>query len=168
MRLSIETITDQYCIKELTENDLPELYRLCVSNPQYYTYLKCEPTLDSLRGELTALPLGKALDDKYFVGFYEGERMVAILDLITGYPEEKTAFVGWFMVDGALQGQGIGTKLVGKLLDWLREKGFVSVRLGCMVENAEGRRFWEKHGFSYTGKQWTTEDYTVLVMERDL
>lgn len=168
MRLNVETLADEYRIISLGESDVPELYQLCISNPQYYTYLKCEPKLDSLKGELTALPPGKNLDDKYFIGFYEGERMIAILDLITGYPDEKTAFIGWFMVDGALHGQGIGTNLVGRLYDWLRERGFLAVRLGCIVENAEGRRFWEKQGFAYTGKQWTTEQYTVLVMEREL
>jgi len=168
MRLNIETITDKYQISLLVEEDIPKLFRLCVSNPQYYTYLKCEPTVDTLKGELTALPPRKTLEDKYVVGFYSGERMIAILDLITGYPEEKMAFIGWFMVDGALHGQGIGTGLIGSLFDWLRENGYVSVRLGCIVENAEGRRFWEKHGFSYTGKQWTTEDYTVLVLEKEL
>ena len=164
----METVVDEYRIISLGESDVPELYQLCISNPRYYTYLKCEPKLDSLKGELTALPPGKNLDDKYFIGFYEGERMIAILDLIIGYPEEKTAFIGWFMVDGALHGQGIGTKLVKRLFDWLGERGFLAVRLGCIVENAEVRRFLEKHGFSYTEKQWTTEHYTVLVMERDV
>ena len=168
MRLNVETLADEYRIISLGESDIPQLYRLCISNPRYYTYLKCEPELESLKGELTALPPGKNLDDKYLIGFYEGEQMIAILDLITGYPDEKTAFIGWFMVDGVLHGQGIGTNLVERLFGWLRERGFLAVRLGCIVENAEGRRFWEKHGFSYTGKQWNTEDYTVLVMERNL
>lgn len=154
-------------VYRLSEADISELYRLCVGNPRYYAYLKCEPAPETLKGELTALPQGKSLEDKYFVGIYEGDRMIAILDLITGYPDERTAFIGWFMVDGGLHGQGIGTKLVGELLGYLRGKGFSSVRLGCIMENIEGRRFWEKQGFSYTGKQWTTKDYTVLVMQRD-
>ncbi len=157
-----------FSVYRLREMDIPELYRLCLSNPRYYSYLKCEPDLNTLRGELTALPPGKSLEDKYFVGIYEGKRMIAILDLITGYPDEKTAFIGWFMVDGELHGQGIGTRLVAELLGYLKANGFSSVRLGCIVENAEGRHFWEKNGFSYTGKQWTTEHYTVLVMQQEL
>ena len=155
-------------VYRLYEDDIPKLYRLCVSNPQYYTYLKCKPDSETLKGELTALPPGKTLEDKYFLGIYEGDQMIAILDLITGYPNPETAFIGWFMVDGVLHGQGIGTKFVKELLNYLKEKGFSSVRLGCIVENAEGRQFWERNGFSYTGKQWMTEDYTVLVMQRNL
>ena len=157
-----------FSIKLLDEADISDLYRLCVSNPRYYGYMKCEPDEETLKGELTALPPGKTLKDKFFCGIYDGDRMTAILDLSIGYPSAETAFIGWFMVDGALQGKGIGRRLIAKLCDSLKDSGFKQIRLGCIEENAEGRRFWEKNGFTYTGAQYSTENYRVLVLQREL
>ena len=168
MRLDIERASAHYTMCLLTEKVLPDLYLLCVSNPRYYSYMKCEPDQEVLKGELTALPPGKSLEDKYFAGIYEGDRMVAILDLITGYPNPKTAFIGWFMVDGALQGNGIGRGFIAELCAYLKNSGFDQIRLGCIEDNAEGRRFWERNGFCYTGNQYSTEHYTVLVLQKSL
>ena len=166
MRLDIERASAHYTVRLLTEADIPDLYQLCVSNPRYYSYLKCEPDPETLKGELIALPPGKTLDDKYFAGIYQDGHLIAILDLITGYPNPQTAFIGWFMVDGALQGTGIGRGFVAELCAYLKDRGFDQIRLGCIEENAEGRRFWERNGFDYTGKQYSTENYTVLVLQR--
>ena len=168
MRLDIEQASADYSVRLLTETDISELYRLCVSNPRYYGYMKCDPDPETLKGELTALPPGRTLEDKYFAGIYEDGRMVAILDLITGYPNPETAFIGWFMVDGALQGQGIGRGFMGELCAYLKVRGVKEIRLGCIEENAEGRRFWERNGFIYTGNRYSTENYTVLVLQKSL
>ncbi|MBR2706723.1 MAG: GNAT family N-acetyltransferase, partial [Mogibacterium sp.] len=47
---------------------------------------------------------------KHFVGFYnEDDVLIAVMDLITGYPESDDAFIGWLMVNGEMQGRGIGS-----------------------------------------------------------
>ncbi len=35
---------------------------------------------------MTALPPGKAMEDKWFVGFYDGDCLIAVMDLILNYP----------------------------------------------------------------------------------
>ena len=55
-------------------------------------------------------------EDKFYVGYFAGddlstgtpseERLTAVLDLILDYPEEKTACIGFFMVDAAMQSIG--------------------------------------------------------------
>lgn len=58
-RLRVETMSDIYHVRLLTEDDISALYGLCLSNPRYYSYLKCKPDSETLKGELTALPPGK-------------------------------------------------------------------------------------------------------------
>ena len=65
-------------------------------------------TEESIAEDLTALPPNIQPTAKYFVGFYSENRLVAILDLIDGYPEDKIAFIGLFMTDIDTQGRGIG------------------------------------------------------------
>jgi GNAT superfamily N-acetyltransferase len=55
--------------------------------------------LNSIRADMAALPPRKAVEDKYYLGFYEEDRLIAVMDLILGFPKEETAFVGFFMMN---------------------------------------------------------------------
>lgn len=61
--------------------------------------------MESLANDLVECPPGKELSDKYFLGFWDKERLAAILDLIDGYPTAEIAYIGLFMVDSRLAGQ---------------------------------------------------------------
>ena len=52
---------------------------------------------------------------KYYVGFYDGDILVAIMDLIDGYPDSDTAFIGFFIMNRQLQGRQIGTSIIQEL-----------------------------------------------------
>lgn len=34
--------------------------------------------------------------DKYYIGYFEGEKLVAVMDLILNFPNKETAFIGFF------------------------------------------------------------------------
>ena len=166
--MDFDIFFSDYNIKCFVRDDVPDLYQFCKENITYYQYLHLEPTPESLIHELTKLPPKKSLDDKYFVGFYQKGVLVAILDLIKGYPNEKTAFVGWFMVKKSLQNMGIGKKIFEQLLELLKAEGFEQVRLGCVKENKEGEYFWRRNGFKPTGAKYETDGYTVILKERKI
>ena len=73
------------------------------------------------------------MEDKYFVGFFEKGRMVAIMDLIDGYPEEKILFIGLFMTDGGVQNKGVGSAIISELTDYLKSINYIAIRLACIV-----------------------------------
>ena len=54
--------------------------------------------MECLANDLVECPPGKELSDKYFLGFWDKERLVSILDLINGYPTAEIAYIGLFMV----------------------------------------------------------------------
>ena len=165
-RLPIGQLTRRYEARTFTEGDLQQLLDLCLGNPLYYAHLGEEVTLDSLRGELTVLPKGKELCDKYFFGLYDGEALVAAIDLIDGYPEPDVAYLGWLILSAERQGRGEGTRIVQELTDFLRAQGFRAVRLACVVGNPQSARFWEKNGFLPDGKSSRRENCTVIELER--
>ena len=127
-----------------------------------------ELTPESIREDLTALPKGKKLDDKTFVGFYEGERLIAFLDLIAGYPAGDAAFIGWFMVERSCQGRGVGTEIISGAAAFLTRRGFRRIRLGYMKGNRQSGSFWMKNQFVPTGTESEQEFGTVVHMERKL
>ena len=74
------------------------------------------------------------------------------MDLILGYPQEQTAFIGFFMVAAAHQGTGLGSALVGEAMEYLRSLGYTTLRLGVDKGNPQSFAFWSKNGFQVTGE----------------
>lgn len=146
-RLDPAAFSSRCAVRYLTGAELPALERLCRSNPLYYRCIGEEPDAEALREMLSLLPPGKDPDSKYFVGFYKNERLLAVLDLIDGYPDGQTAYIGFFMVDAARSGRGLGTALIGELCEYLRAAGFSRVRLAYGVNNPQAARFWTKNAF---------------------
>ncbi len=163
----IETLSKSCRVRRLTEEDLPQMLALCQGNPLYYEHCSPAVSIESLKQNMQALPPRKTGEDKYFLGLFQGTELVAILDLITAYPNSETAFWGFFMLKKEKQGQGLGSQLVQELCVALKGE-FAFVRLGYVKTNPQSKHFWEKNGFSATGVISKTENYDIVVMEKKL
>lgn len=168
MLLKFNELSSKYMVKKFTEEDVPDILALCKGNPIYYKYFKSEPTSENIKESLTNLPPNKTMEDKYFVGFYDGNRLVAILDLIAGYPNEDIAYIGWFMMNREFQGAGVGTAIISEAISYLKEKHFCYVQLGYIKGNPEARNFWMKNKFIPTGGEVETDSYTIVKMQREI
>ena len=166
--LNLDTLSTTYKIKKISEEDISDVYNLCKANTKYYEYAKTEPTKRNLTEVISQLPEGTGPENKYFVGFYDNDKLIAILDLITKYPNVDNAFIGWFMVDVHLQRKGIGSELFADIRSSLKAQGYNHLRLGVIKNNVEAINFWTKQGFKYTGITNKQEEYNVLVMSRDI
>lgn len=124
-----------------------------------------EPSLHCILEDMYALPPNKTMDDKYFIGFYKDEQLVAIMDLITRYPDDTAAFIGFFMTHKNIQRTGVGTLIIDEVLTYLKEQ-FTYARLGRVKGNPEAKAFWHKQGFYETGEERITDAYTIVVMKK--
>ena len=168
MNFQIENLSKNYVVRKLIDADVPAVYALCKENPLYYQYCPPFVTEDSIRVDMVALPPRKTVEDKYYLGFYEGDRLIAVMDLILGFPKEETAFVGFFMVSKAVQGKGLGTALMQEVYCYLQQCGFEFVRLGFAKGNPQSEHFWLKNGFERTGVEVQNEGYVVVVLEKEM
>lgn len=73
------------------------------------------------------MPPGKSIEDKYYIGFYQEGKLIAVMDLIDGYPEKRIVYIGFFMTDTSVQNQG--TEIIDYLCRHLCTLGYESVRL---------------------------------------
>lgn len=105
-------ISDDFIVKKLNTDHINEIFKLCKTNPKYYKYFKEELTKELVMKDLEALPSGKSYADKYYLGFYKNNNLLAIMDLIEKYPDFETVFIGFFMVNKKYQGKKIGRKLI--------------------------------------------------------
>lgn len=124
---------------------------LCRGNPLYYEHYGAPPPEPAeISEDLEALPPGKTYEDKYYLGGFGGGQLRLLLDLIDGYPDGDTAWIGFFMLDARLQGLGFGTRLVSELLGALEACGFRRAALGVVPATHRQRRFGEKTASSFT------------------
>ena len=164
--MNIQDFSSRYQVRLLTEQDVEDIFALCSGNPLYYRHCPPFVTRDSVRQDMKALPPHKTLADKYYLGFFDGEQLVAVMDLITAYPNPQTAFIGFFMMKQELQGRGVGTSIISELCDSLRRQQVQAVRLCWVSGNPQSEAFWHKNGFMETGVSSDRGDYTVVIAER--
>lgn len=154
-----------HAVRPLTAADVDEILALCAGNKQFYRYHPPIATRESILEDMTALPPGKCEEDKHYLGFFNRETLVAVLDLIERYPQNDTAYIGFFMTKKERQGCGLGSTLVGELMDELRREKFCKMRLAVDKGNPQSKAFWEKNGFALTGEEFPHDDSAYLPME---
>lgn len=166
-RLNISKFSDKFMVRFLTEEDIPMIYEVTRKNIQYYQFNEKENVIEDIARDLLVCPTGKKLSDKYYVGFFDGEILIAVLDLYDGYPDEKTAYIGFFMMKKEYQGKKIGTEIVSVLFTYLKIVGFEKVRLGYEKENPQSKHFWKKNQFQDV-KEVMQDNYVIVAAERSL
>ena len=166
--ISIEKLTSEYQVKEIGEEDVPAAYRLFLDNPEYFQYCPPEPSEDTVRGDMRAVPSGKLPFDKHYVGYFDEDRLCAVLDLIERYPDKQTAFIGFFMLRSKLQNKGLGTKLIKEITDYLSSLGYKHIRLGYVLGDKRAEHFWKKNGFEPTGHIAHLELYDIVMAQKEL
>lgn len=146
-KIEVAKLSSAYRARTLTGGDLPLIHGLCLENTQFYQYCGTPLSAESIRRDMALTPPGKSLTDKYYVGFFDGEALVAVMDLIDGYPDEATAYIGFFMLAKDRQGRGLGSRLITEVCGYLKSKEFRRIQLGIDKDNPQSNHFWKKNGF---------------------
>lgn len=167
MNIELKQLSKTYRVSKLEDKDIQTVFLLCRENPQFYRYCPPFVSVNEIKKDMQALPTGKSLEDKYYLGFWDENQLVAVMDLILEYPDEKTAFIGFFMMNAQLQGRGIGSKIIEEACTYLKEK-FSYIRLGYVKGNRQSEGFWIKNKFHATGVITRTADYEIVMMQRRL
>lgn len=109
----------KYYVRKLQKNDIDQIYDLCSKNYLYYQYRPPYVTRKSIESDMVALPDNVDFKDKYYVGYFKNEKLIAVLDLIDGYPKKDIVFIGFLMIDISVQKNGVGSAIVNELIDYL-------------------------------------------------
>ena len=168
-RLDPAIFSDEYAVRELITADISAVLLLMQGITLYFQHCGGVPvpSEQSVLRDMSIVPGNKTLEDKYYVGFFRDETLVAIMDLIDGYPEKDIAFVGFFMMNISLQGTGEGTKIISRLCQTLKAMGIERIRLGIDKGNPQSTHFWKKNGFRVI-REVPQEGGTILLAERSL
>ena len=160
--VKIKDFSKTFYVRKLDKDDIELIYDLSCKNHIYYQYHPPFVTRESILDDMKALPPGKSYDDKYYIGFFENDSLVAIMDLILDYPTKGIAFIGLFMTNIQYQHKGIGSNIISEITMSLQSLGYRKIRLGVDKGNPQSYSFWSKNNFNVV-----SEDKYIL-MELDI
>ena len=160
--MKIKDLSKTFYVRKLDKDDIEMIYDLSYKNHIYYQYHPPFVTRESILDDMKALPPGKSYDDKYYIGFFENDSLVAIMDLILDYPTKGISFIGLFMTNIQYQHKGIGSNIISEITMSLKSLGYRKIRLGVDKGNPQSYSFWSKNNFNVV-----SEDKYIL-MELDI
>ena len=164
--LSIEALSSEFEAREVSGSAVTDVQLLARSNRRYWREIGEKPTMPHLTAIIEDVPEGA--EAKHFVGFYnEDNELVAIMDLILGYPEHASALIRWFMVAAEWQRQGIGSQLFADVRAALSAQGYTHLELSAPAKADEVIAFWEGQGFEQVGEA-TEGDRPRVTLARDI
>lgn len=134
-------------VRPVMEEDVESVAALLQSDPDYFSIEGPQPTAQSVREDMVNLPPRCAMEQKHYLALWQGGAPQAVLDLVEGYPRERTLFVGLFFLDPSLRRQGTGRAIMDAVLQAAGDAGMDSVRLACLMGNTAGHAFWRAMGF---------------------
>lgn len=155
-------------ITELTSKDARAIATLLQHDGGYSMGVNTRPSertdVDDL---LYSRPPGTAPDQKHVLGLWADDELVAVADVITGWPEQHTNWVGLLQVHEAHTGRGHARALHDELL---RRFPAPAWRLAVVDSNDRVVGFWERLGYRATGENrpWTSasgEAHETILMQ---
>ncbi len=165
--IDIKKLSKRYTVRKLNLDDVQMIYAFCKRNTQYYEYCGKEPSIELIEKDIEIAPPGILIEQKYYIGFFDNDKLVAVMDLVDGYPACDYVYIGFFMMDCELQGNGIGSKIVSESLEYLSEQGFQKCQLGIDKDNPQSNHFWRKNGFEVI-REVEIEEGIILAAEKQL
>ena len=93
--INVLELSKKYEVRKLKDSDAESILDLCFGNAQFYRYCEAQPTMEQVLNDLHITPPNISMSDKYYVGFFEDKTLVAVMDLIDGYPDADIAYIGF-------------------------------------------------------------------------
>lgn len=162
----LQKLLPQWDIHPVADGELEAVLALMEGNAAYYEIEGNPATVDSLLRDRINLPPRCIPEQKHYVALWRNGKPEAVLDLVEGYPRERTLFIGFFMVDKSLQRQGLGRTIMEAMPQAADGAGLDSIRLGCLKGNEGGHAFWNAMGFQDLREGTLDGKNSVWIMER--
>lgn len=148
-------------------------------SPAYFVRITGSPAQpDEAHTLWTKEPAGIRREQKMILLMGDAAHPCGVVDLIWDFPEPGTAFIGLFLLEEAVQRQGVGTRFYAALEQWVRQShhSILSpirrLRLAVVDCNPGSETFWQKQGFQFNGESIPFAEGSVVstarVMEKQL
>lgn len=165
-QISLQDIQENWSARPLYSADAAKILRLAQTNADFYALESSVPSLKNIKADLVRTPSRTSLEQKYYIGFYIDGKLIAVMDLILDYPQDLSAWIQFFMIDGRHQHQGLGTRILKEAENMLAQAGFAHLAVGVRPDNEAAVSFWKKNG--YQVQNGSSPELWILSKEQEL
>ncbi|MCZ8074182.1 MAG: GNAT family N-acetyltransferase [Paucibacter sp.] len=142
---------DGLCCRELVQADVPVVQHFLEANPEYFWTVGDEPPRpDEAQQEFDDRPPPEMPYSRLRqLGFFGGDAagLIGYGSLLEDLMRPGVCHIALFIIATARHGQGDAARLYQGLEAWARGQGARWMRLGVVVGNERGERFWRRQGF---------------------
>lgn len=158
-----------HSVRRVNAADATRVQALFALDPEYWSHVEGAP----LRDDEAVITLDERPPDfpiEHKHAFLVDE--VALLDMLEGYPDAQTWFLGLIFLAPSVRGRGLGTRLVEAVCDHARSHGARALRLAVAVQHPDARRLYDRLGFRFIDHRkrtvYTGDVVELAVLERML
>jgi len=143
-----------------------------IGNDYYFNkILKIPQSIINVEQDITNIPDGVQKSQKNYRLVSFNDEILGVVDYLTDYPEKNTVLIGLLIIKNNRQKEGIGTKIFRYLENSFKDKNFLKIRIGVLVDNQIGLSFWKKQNFKEIERKFLKfekSEKEVIVMEKEI
>ena len=97
-------------------------------------------------------------EQSHHLGLFLGNRLSGVVELSYGFPEPTDAYLGLMLIGPWAQGMGHGKIFLNHAETLARSRAARRLYLAVLEANPHGCAFWEREGFTHTGRSVIDSD----------
>jgi len=159
-------------IRQLFESDIPLLQQLCVECSDFHQLtMGTLPSNHEGADIMLDCPPGKSPEDKVVFGIFSAQgQLVGVVELLRGYPQANTWFIGLMLLHPQWRGVNLGRDVLEWVEQYSKANCAQKLAIAVLEVNPRGHKFWQDNGF---GQVRLVDNYqsgniktTAIVMEK--
>ena len=143
-----------------------------LKNDYYFSKISDNlPSISAVEEDMKTIPNRVQKNQKNYKLISFNDEILGVVDYLIDYPEKNTVLIGFFIIKNDKQKQGLGTKIFRYLEKSFKNKKFLKIRIGVLVDNEIGLSFWKKQNFKEIERKFLKfekSEKEVIVMEKEI
>lgn len=157
----------------VSNNELKnETLNVYLKNDYYFSKISdASQNISNIEEDIETIPNGVQKNQKNYRLISFNNEILGVVDYLTDYPEKNTILIGLLIIKNNRQKEGIGTKIFRYLENSFKDKNFLKIRIGVLVDNQIGLSFWKKQNFKEIERKvlkFGNSEKEVIVMEKKI
>ena len=157
----------------VSNNELKnEALNIYLKNDYYFSKISDNlPSISAVEEDMKTIPNGVQKNQKNYRLISFNNEILGVVDYLTDYPEKNIILIGFFIIKNDKKKQGLGTKIFRYLENLFKDKKFLKIRIGVLVDNEIGLSFWKKQNFKEIERKFLKFEKSkkeVIVMEKEI
>lgn len=143
--MSQGTLKPSITFERVNRENVQEALDIYKANPTYFSLFGDHPSMESLERDLKAMPNGIIIENKHYCFIKKAGKVIGLVDLIVSYPEEKSIYIGLYMMKH--HRKGLGKEALKEIERQAVHQGYQTMQLGILTKNLSALNFWKQNGF---------------------